>query len=308
MKFLFICLQKRSIKLNFYYWPVLGHVFSFPLFVKNTIFNTFHKKDCNKKNSLRVACDNQQTNMKKLLPLLTGITLSQMTIAQNPYLTDYKYSFRINNLSTFSKRETPVFVPFCNSYPQPRGTRNANQIVLFQPTYSFDWQSKRKNTHEIELIDFVLNRSDSRQYMFDSIRWQYTRTDDRFYETSISLRYEYKINFCTNKESRWVPSIGFSFNPYYQLTHTSGQASAPYQTGVQTWGIRAAFNPSITYFISKRLYVNAGLSLTMADFSRTTYNNPTLLAPIGNRNQFVYYGLKNIKDLIQFKVGIGYRF
>lgn len=211
-------------------------------------------------------------------------------------------------MSTFSKRETPVFVPFSNSYPQPIGTRNANQIVLFQPTYSFDWQSKRKNTHEIELIDFVLNRSDSRQYMFDSIRWQYTRTDDRFYETSISLRYEYKINFCTNKESRWVPSIGFSFNPYYQLTHTSGQASAPYQTGVQTWGIRAAFNPSITYFISKRLYVNAGLSLTMADFSRTTYNNPTLLAPIGNRNQFVYYGLKNIKDLIQFKVGIGYRF
>lgn len=243
--------------------------------------------------------------MKKIFLLLIGITFFQLATAQNPYLTDYKRSFRINNLSTLSSDNIIVFGS--NEYAASivKGNLHKNQVQLFHPTFSFDWQSKRRNTHELELIDLVLNRESIKNYSYAGSK---TFTDKTL-QTAISLRYEYRINFCTNKESRWVPSIGFSFNPYYQNNRSFiNDSSLSYQTGVQTMGIRVAFNPSVTYFITKRLYITAGFSLTMLDMSKSTFLNPGAIWQSGQKDKLTFNNSKRLQDMIEFRVGIGYRF
>lgn len=245
--------------------------------------------------------------MKNKLFLLLTIAISKFAVAQNPYL-DYKYAFKISNLSTFQLRQA---IPNYNSLRYGQAVLNydilRNQLELFHPTLAFDWMSKRKNTHEIEWTDLFLNRTNMKKFIYtnDTVRREFI---DKTIETAISFRYEYMINFCTKKESKWVPSLGFSFNPYYQRTKSFITDDITYQTGIQTLGIRAAINPRITYFFSKNLFINAGFSFTMLDVSRISFTNPASAVHTGAIDQHVDYNFKGLKDLFEFRVGLGYKF
>lgn len=244
--------------------------------------------------------------MRKKFLLLIAVIFSKVTIAQNPYL-DYKYALKVNNLTTLSSTHIPVFVATSHGLTIFNGTKLGNRFQLYHPTFAFDWQSKRKNTHELELIDLILNRGTTKEYYYDT-NSGLKKIADQTLETAISVRYEYMINFRTQKESRWVPSLGFSLNPYYQNYRSSISDSLSHKIGVQTIGIRAAFNPRITYFFSKRLFISAGFSLTMLDFSRSTYQFPAYPPQQGSPYKTTYFKFKNVKDLIEFRVGIGYKF
>src|SRR3954471_12114041 len=239
---------------------------------------------------------NKQNTMRNFFFLLIGITFSQLAIAQNPYLTDYKYAWKVNNLSTLSSSNIIVFGSNPYATNIVKDNRLSKQIQLLHPTFAFDWQSKRKNTHELELIDLILNRASIKNYPSPGNN----AFSDRTVQTAISFRYEYKINFCTNKESRWVPSLGFSVTPYYQHTRSAlSDSSVSYQTGSEVMGIRAAFNPSITYFFNKRFFITAGFSLTMIDFSRSTYLNPASVQRSLEKRTF--YNAKTLSELLEFR-------
>jgi hypothetical protein len=138
--------------------------------------------------------------MKNIISLLAVAFISKFAIAQNPYL-DYKYALKISNLSTLKVKQT---IPEFNASPYALSlvdfSKVGNQLQLIHPTFAFDWITKRKNTREIELVDLILNKENTKKYTYviNGVSKQFT---DRTVETAISLRYEYLINFCTQKES-----------------------------------------------------------------------------------------------------------
>ncbi|HRG53896.1 MAG TPA: hypothetical protein PLL00_13765 [Bacteroidia bacterium] len=220
--------------------------------------------------------------MKKNFLLAIGSLFSIVAIAQNPYLEN-KYSWKLSNLSTLTTN---------------------NKYQLLHPTIAFDWLSKRKNTHELELIDLALNRGNIREYSMSGNK----RFTEGTRQTAISMRYEYKINFNTKRESRWIPSLGFSVNPYYQEYSFVFNDSLPQRIESKAAGIRLGFNPSITYFVTKKLYLTSSLSFTIADISGTRFRSSGPGAQPEQYNREPHINFMNIKDKFEFRVGVGYRF
>jgi hypothetical protein len=245
--------------------------------------------------------------MKSKFFLVIAILSLQAALAQNPYL-DYKHSLKISNLSTLQLHEVaPQYALSPYALPVKTDDKVYNRLQLFHPTVAFDWMTKRKNTREIGLIDLILNKQNNKIYSYElnGITKNFT---DRTTETAISLRYQYIINFCKNKESKWVPSLGFSFNPYYHSTRSFITDSYSYQTGSQTLGIKASINPRLTYFFSKNFYVFAELSFTMLDLSKTTFTNPAAVLQSDQKDKQIHYNVRGVKDLFEFRVGMGYKF
>jgi hypothetical protein len=245
----------------------------------------------------------KQIFMKKALSLFAGIIFTTLTIAQNPYL-DYKYAWKINNLTTLSNNRYPAYVSTPYAIPAFRGSIFNNYVQWLHPTFAFAWQSKRKNTHELELIDLVVGRSNINYSTYTTSSGTQT-VSDKTTQTAISMRYEYAINFCTNKESRWVPSLGFSFNPYFRNFNSFTSDSSIAR--LKTVGIRVSLNPKITYHFSKRFYATAGIGLTMLDYSFSNYSTSPGNAN-GEKSVRTLHSFKNIRDLIEFRVGVGYKF
>jgi hypothetical protein len=244
--------------------------------------------------------------MKIKFPFLLAITLSKLALAQNPYL-DYKYALKISNLSILRQHYVvPQYALSPYGYIKT-GDKVYNQLQLFHPTVAFDWMTKRKNTREFEVIDLVLNRQSTRKYSYE-INGVTHRIGDKTTETAISLRYQYIINYCKHKESKWVPSLGFSFNPYYQFTSSFISGPLSYHTSEQILGIRASINPRITYFFSKNLYMFAEMSFTMLDISRSTFTNPATVPQSNPKDRQTNYTVTGIKDRFEFRVGLGYKF
>ncbi len=245
--------------------------------------------------------------MRNIFLLLIAITSSKLAIAQNPYL-DYKYALKISNLSTLNFKEV---VPQYDLSPYALSVKSGdevkNKFQLFHPTVSFDWMTKRKNTHEIELINLVLNKERTKTYNYE-LNGVMGQIIDKTTETAISLRYTYLINFCKQKESKWVPSLGFSFNPYYQYTKSILTNSFSYQTGTQTLGIRASINPRLTYFFSKNIFVFSELSFAMLDIHKSTFLNPANPLQPDQKDKQTYYNIRGIKSSVDFRVGFGYKF
>jgi hypothetical protein len=245
--------------------------------------------------------------MKRKFPLLLFLTLSKLALAQNPYL-DYKYALKISNLSTLQlHRAVPQYALSPYGFYVKTGDNVYNQLQLFHPTVAFDWMTKRKNTREFEVIDLVLNGQSTRKYTYE-VNGVTEHFQEKTATTAISIRYQYIINYCKQKESKWVPSLGFSFNPYYQYTSSNGSGPLSYHTSEQTLGIRASINPRITYFFSKNLYVFAEMSYTMLDISGTTSTNPANAWQSNQKGRQTHYNVTGIKDRFEFRVGLGYKF
>jgi hypothetical protein len=245
--------------------------------------------------------------MKIKFPLLLVVTLSKLAFAQNPYL-DYKYALKISNLSTLQlHRVVPQYIPSPYGFDVKAGDNVYNQLQLFHPTVAFDWMTKRKNTREFEVIDLVLNGKNTRKYTYEvnGITQQF---QEKIATTAISIRYQYIINYCKHKESKWVPSLGFSFNPHYQYTSSIASGPLSYHTSEQTMGIKASINPRITYFFSKNLYLFAELSFTMLDISGSTFTNPAAAWQSNQKGRQTYYNITGIRDRFEFRVGLGYKF
>jgi hypothetical protein len=245
--------------------------------------------------------------MRNKIFLLVTILFSKLTIAQNPYL-DYKYAFKISNLSTLKLKEViPQYALSPYALSIETGDKVNTSFQLFHPTAAFDWMTKRKNTREIELLDLILNRENTKTYTYEA-NGETKKFTDKTIETAISIRYQYSINYCKHIESKWVPSLGFSFNPYYQFTRSTITDSFSYHTGLQTLGIKASIDPKLTYFFSKNLFMFAEMSFTMLDISKSTFTNPATVLQSNQIDRQTHYNIKGIRDRFEFRVGLGYKF
>lgn len=198
---------------------------------------------------------------KKLLILILLIIVVKIGWTQNTTL-DYKSALKIYNLTSFD--EQTISRKLTASSPLYQYTNTTLQIL--HPTIAFQWQSKKNNFHEIELTSFMLGKIGTTT---DTITTNIAQTisGGDLTITSISLRYEYILNFNKSKDSKFFPSIGFGINPYYRQINNSPKTSSSFHTSDINIGMRAFVIPRISYFLTSKLFFDVNIPLCFFDTS-----------------------------------------
>lgn len=208
-------------------------------------------------------------NMKKCFLLLILLLFIKSGWSQNPNL-DYKKALKVYNLTTYedyskSKNDTTRFT--------------STTLQILHPTFAFQWKSKKNNFHEIELTDFHLAKARTKTEITKNLsdNGQLLSGND-LVTTSISVRYDYIINFCKSKDKKLVPSLGFGINPYFRLNKYVPTLSTSFPATEQFFGVRAFFTPRLTYYLTSKLFIDINIPLCVFDYYNLTdkVNNPSL--------------------------------
>ncbi len=219
--------------------------------------------------------------MKKKLLLILALVVLSVGYSQNEYL-DYKYSFSTNLL--FKKQYNNI------------GGWTSEQYVSGL-TASFSIMTERKNFHEfsLERIGFASNPI----YLYNGI------TISKNF--NMELGYKYHINFVKNKNSRWIPSVGFGAHLVFDSRIGKSVPPNYFANRGNFVGLDHYVQPALTFHANKRLYFNVSIPLNIFTTSVSYWktNNPSLE---NGDNQDVNFNFNTGLDYFQAKFGVGIKF
>lgn len=179
-------------------------------------------------------------------------------------------------------------------------THRLKDMTLLKPSIAFMWNDKKGNSREIELSSFSINRRDDRSYSGNvSISGMKMMTTD------ISLRYESIINFAKKKDWKLKPSLGTGLNPYVLVDRYIPYTSTSYPRTDQRYGLRAYVAPRLNYNVSKRVFIDLNIPITVAAME---FAHQKDLAPVLGGN--AGYGTANFEAFpmqISARLGVGIR-
>ena len=136
------------------------------------------------------------------------------------------------------------------------------------PAYgaSFQWMNKQYNTQEIGLNSFRYER------LSPGSNW------------SVSLRYEYIMNFLKHTSSRWIPSMGAGLIPFAYRYHLITVVSTQFPLRTFELGTHVFISPHLTYHCSKKVFFQLSLPLSFMRMGtkRVRNINPSLPADAQN--------------------------
>jgi hypothetical protein len=240
--------------------------------------------------------------MKIFLSSVGMLVLSNV-IAQNPAL-DFKYSLKLSGMTSMSTTE---HVQHWQPHNNTSSVTKFEQVRIMQPVFALQIMNARKNIHEIELTELMLNRGNEIQgFRNDSLGTFVQSSNTTTSRTAIALRYEYIINFLKQKTTRFVPSLGLGLSPFYERMDTRYSLSAFYGEKRFAAGLRGFVTPRITYYTTKRLYFDLNIPLCVAEarYSNSASQNPML--PSDRRN-FSSMDFTGFPKMFSARLGIGIR-
>jgi len=203
--------------------------------------------------------------MKQTIILFALWCLPLPALAQNKNL-ETKYTIKVYNQSNYLSVTQPL-----SQDSVLTSSVTERSLDLFHPTLAFRLRTRRNNFHEIELTTLALNRQESNLKSrqtgttgpVGTIGVKSTRID-------LLLRYEYIINFCKKKKSRWMPSLGIAASPY--LSYNGHRPLQTTRFAAQGWqiGLTTFIVPRISYQINHRFVADLNFPVTLADIHYTT--------------------------------------
>jgi hypothetical protein len=225
--------------------------------------------------------------------------LFQTVRTQNTNL-DFKYAVKLYNLTSFedySNSENDT-----NQYSFRYSSRN---FRIFHPTFAFQWETGKKNYHEVELTDFMfgITGEDGNDTTYGGV----TEGDKKFITTYISIRYEYILNFNKARETRFVPSLGFGMNPYYGQYNDQPAESNAFRTSEYYFGARIFLVPRLTYHFSPKIFIDLNIPFCIADvyFQRYTDEDPTLTLEERQTSSITFDAFPKV---FSGRIGVGLKF
>jgi hypothetical protein len=238
--------------------------------------------------------------MKKLIAVAVLLFFFQTGWSQNTYL-DYRFAVKFYNLSTYAdygKSTSDI-----NQYPF--GFTDTRLRIL-HPTFAFQWKTKKKNFHEIELTDFMLGITGKNEEIDTAGNGQPIYGDELITK-SISARYEYILNFNKLKNTKFIPSLGFAINPYFGQFHYSPGAPNDFQTSEKYIGAKVFVTPRIMYNLSQKVFFDLNIPVCLFDMYFQSYKdeNPTLSIEEQKTNTLNFY---EFPKLFSLRVGVGIKF
>lgn len=238
--------------------------------------------------------------MKKHLSfLLLMISMVKIGRAQNTHL-NYNNALKIYNLTTFETQEKSKRISATLA-----SHSTTSHLQILHPSIAFQWKAKKNNFHEIELTNFMVGKSDAKTEIFnDSTRTGQMVEGSSLSTIAISLRYEYLLNLRRAKTRRFVPGIGFGFQPFYTRNHFRPKISSSFPTSDIQFGMKAFFTPRITYFLSSKMFIDVNIPFCVFDsyYSMVKENDPSV--PIQERN-FNTFNYNQFPKLLSGRIGLG---
>lgn len=213
--------------------------------------------------------------MKNGILLFSLLILIKISFSQNTNL-DYKNAIKISNLSTFDKTYNPINV---NDTSTKNLYTTKTTVQILHPTVAFQWKAKKNNFHEIELTNFSISKVETKtEIINDTTHTQQTINAGNLRTIAIGMRYEYIWNFNKSKDTKWVTSLGFGINPYYQKSSYSPIVSTSFASSDSYAGIKTFLTPRITYYLLPKLFidVNIPICITEAYIHTNKNDNPTI--------------------------------
>lgn len=181
-----------------------------------------------------------------------------------------------------------------------------SSLRIFHPTIAYQWQSKKGNYHELELISFQLsNREEAVEAATPA-----TGTNSQLIQSEItfaaglSLRYEYQISIRPKDEKPWDFSVGVGLNPYYFYQRFSAEISTMFPTSVSTFGTRVFAIPRFTWHLSPRVFLDVNLPICMGEYRHQYRYDESPVLQVSERGQrAIDYSL--FPALFSGRIGIG---
>lgn len=245
-------------------------------------------------------CLEKQNCMKNILAIAI---LSLMTVSAGAQDSNfnYKYSVKLYNMTTYE------YVRFnMVKADQTQYTFKHSLLKALHPTVAFQWNSKKNHLNEFEITDLnwdtqtILNNK-----LYDTNGVVQSLYNVVQKSSSISLRYEYQLNF--NKDHRLVPGLGFGINPYFFRETSVPQTDNLYATSSTVFGTNFLITPRVTYFLNSRIYfdLNIPFSLINLQYSNQFFDNP-ILPDFQRRRATVDF--EELQKKYYLRIGIGFKF
>jgi hypothetical protein len=199
------------------------------------------------------------------------LLLSAFAYSQNKNL-DYKRAIKFYNLSTYQKTTSnssdSVFT--YNSY--------SSNFQILHPTIAFCWKAKNQNSNEVELTGLLVKKTNSNSSIAttSSNLPPNTVSGADVFSSSISLRYEYIINYFKKSDCSLAPSLGCAINPYLDQTKQKPQTTQSFPSSYITAGVRGFITPRLTYYYSSKCFFDLNIPIALFDAQNkySTVRNP----------------------------------
>ncbi len=221
--------------------------------------------------------------MKKYISFIVLLLFVKSGWTQNTNL-DFKGAIKFQNQVTIIDR--PVYKTDKTLYDLQY--RNGSYQIL-HPTFAVQWKTKKNNFHEIELTDFSFTSG---------------------FSVTASVRYEYIVNLYKSKNWKFVPSLGFAFNPYYLQSDTipGDEQTSSYKSSDKFFGAKFLVTPRLTYYCGKKLFIDLNVPLCVFNPYMESYTteDPTLPLEERTTNSTSFAGV--FPGFFTVRLGIGLKF
>jgi hypothetical protein len=239
--------------------------------------------------------------MKRIHVILFALIFTGNLNAQNTNL-DYSGALKISNLTSYEEYSISTSTDTTNSTFQ-QTTQTA--LTIFHPTVAYQWITDKDNFHEIELTGLMFGNKRSETVLKnDSTNIDPTIGGMKTLTAELSLRYEYILTFNKMKESKFVPSVGFGLNPFYRQISNTPALSNEFPNSEKQVGLRAFITPRITYFVTRKFFLDLNLPLCFSEFNYTALRqaNPLISADHRTTSTLNFY---QFPKFVSARIGIG---
>lgn len=187
------------------------------------------------------------------------------------------------------------------------GSNRAHEFKFteyFHPSIAFQIASKRQNFHEIELTDFTYKKTKDLEYALDTDYFRIPVQGEEIIRSSLAARYEFIRPLIKGRDARLVPAIGVAGMAYFERIATVPLTTSLFPSRYAQFGARGFLVPRVTWYASKRVYVDINIPLPLLDMglNMRRVGNPAYPAPLRDYNLIVFNAIPNYYT---FRAGVG---
>jgi hypothetical protein len=231
--------------------------------------------------------------------LLILITVAHVSIAQNDNL-NYKSGFKVYNHTAYEVVDLNNRIT--SPFPYIHTSKN---IEVLRAVPAFMWQTKGNNFHEVELTRFSINKFNSKPLVaYDTSSTTKNDRGDKTFSTNLELRYEFVLNFNKNADTKFVPSLGFAFSPYFRHNKYTAESSSLYPAAEYYLGVKSFVIPRVTYYLNSKLFLDINVPICVYDAHYRESNNKNPALPFEQQVMGAYI-FKPFAQIFTGRVGIG---
>jgi hypothetical protein len=183
-----------------------------------------------------------------------------------------------------------------------------SSLRIFHPTIAYQWQSKKGNYHELELITLRLSHE---EHILKSASPS-SGASSQIAESMIvsqfgfSVRYEYQMDLIAKDKKPWDFSLGLGINPYYFYQISRSELTTIFPTSLSTFGTRLFAVPRFSWHLSPRFFLDVNVPICLGEYRHQYHydENPAFAISERGRRQVDF---STLPALFSGRIGIGFK-